>query len=1138
MASTVLPSGAVAFPELGSLYLAFALCNLFGAAPLVDRIGSRPSMFFAALTYTTFDFSNVIAIILEGDVSKQLAVLLPSAILIGAGAAVLWTAQGFYVIKCATKQTIGRYTGVFFGLTSAANFIGALLTAFLLQAKMDKVDAFKVLGAVGALGPLILIYIWYRPEPSNPSAPIESTQVEVDKTPLFLKAGKIIISKKMLMLAVLVYLAAFEQTFSTGSLALFVKTDSPTDDLRTKLFLAAAYGVSLTVASFAIGPITDYVSNPTLIIVVDAVVSAAISRHPQVLIFHFLNSQKAHMSALAALWIHPESLNNLALLYPVNIICATSDAVLLNQIYKIIAGVFPANPTAYAAYKFHASFMTGICFFLSKTMLKQDGTPNMAAWVLLLGTLFVGAIISTWYSTKDIDWKVKKEEVVDVHLDEPTIVKTAGSNGKADVKKFMMGKLLRRFTGKTTLAPGDAEDERTVTTSDSTDSVTTHIFRLMATGRRKPSTSSNKGSTTNANANAATHRLRVVTVNDVYKMHNLAALATAVAAERAAHANVIVLLPGDFISPSLLSSLDKGFGMIDVLNQVGIDCVCFGNHEDDVDFASLKHRVAQSRFLWVNTNMPGIKVPEELADRVPPYSVIEVASVDGTVSNKKVAILGLCTDDQHLYKPGHFGGTVIESVNGTAYKYSEILKDMDLIVPMTHQDMPLDRNLAASGIFPVIVGGHEHEPFLENINGSQIIKTGIDANQFSVIDIEWTSASATPTVTIALKDTKDYQPKPDVQASIDKHLRAVDLLRASVLCELPKGVPNMAKGKFILSSRHVRRRPCTMGIFLCSIIRDAMNTDCCLINAGTFRGNRKYGPEIKTFTYMDLEAEMPFPSEIAQYKLPGRVINEVIAFSRAPALENPPVEKGGFMQSCDAIKWDPKENRVISIRGEPLELDRLYSVAISYQTVAGLDNIEPLLKHLGVDPNVPNATGNQEYDFIGGKELIVSHFCLGIWHDMLLAESFETIDVDNRGYLTKEEVYTAFEKHYQGDMRLSQVVVDNLFAMADTDSNGKISQDEYLKLKLFCMEEIDFHGHHDDDDDVTPVVLDAKLLEREIKKGTGIDEDVAESVIAGLGKDSLVNGMVTEEGIEQFVNEEVKWTSRAVSLLGAAGHQQ
>lgn len=49
---------------------------------------------------------------------------------------------------------------------------------------------------------------------------------------------------------------------------------------------------------------------------------------------------------------------------------------------------------------------------------------------------------------------------------------------------------------------------------------------------------------------------------------------------------------------------------------------------------------------------------------------------------------------------------------------------IDLIIPMTHQLMPLDRKLAEMNMFPLIVGGHDHEPYYEEVNGCKIIKTG------------------------------------------------------------------------------------------------------------------------------------------------------------------------------------------------------------------------------------------------------------------------------------------------------------------------------------------------------------------------------------------------------------------------------
>jgi 2',3'-cyclic-nucleotide 2'-phosphodiesterase (5'-nucleotidase family) len=74
--------------------------------------------------------------------------------------------------------------------------------------------------------------------------------------------------------------------------------------------------------------------------------------------------------------------------------------------------------------------------------------------------------------------------------------------------------------------------------------------------------------------------LRVIFVNDVYELDNLPRLATCV--REKSTANTIVMLPGDFLAPSLLSQLDYARGMVDCLNRCGMQYVCFGNHEADI----------------------------------------------------------------------------------------------------------------------------------------------------------------------------------------------------------------------------------------------------------------------------------------------------------------------------------------------------------------------------------------------------------------------------------------------------------------------------------------------------------------------------------------------------------------------------
>lgn len=52
--------------------------------------------------------------------------------------------------------------------------------------------------------------------------------------------------------------------------------------------------------------------------------------------------------------------------------------------------------------------------------------------------------------------------------------------------------------------------------------------------------------------------------------------------ERVLPDKVLVTCGGDFLAPSLLSTIDNGATMIDCLNTLPVSHVCFGNHESDV----------------------------------------------------------------------------------------------------------------------------------------------------------------------------------------------------------------------------------------------------------------------------------------------------------------------------------------------------------------------------------------------------------------------------------------------------------------------------------------------------------------------------------------------------------------------------
>lgn len=145
--------------------------------------------------------------------------------------------------------------------------------------------------------------------------------------------------------------------------------------------------------------------------------------------------------------------------------------------------------------------------------------------------------------------------------------------------------------------------------------------------------------------------LKLICVNDVYELDNLPYFASAIkieAAKDSENLKTISLLPGDFLAPSLLSSLDKGIGMVDCLNHCNLDFCCIGNHENDVGIRQLQERIKQSKFTWVNSNMQSLPLlPDQRP--LPEYSIVEVGSGE---DKKRIAIIGLNTEDPTILMPG------------------------------------------------------------------------------------------------------------------------------------------------------------------------------------------------------------------------------------------------------------------------------------------------------------------------------------------------------------------------------------------------------------------------------------------------------------------------------------------------------
>ncbi|KAK7233968.1 5'-nucleotidase [Aureococcus anophagefferens] len=501
--------------------------------------------------------------------------------------------------------------------------------------------------------------------------------------------------------------------------------------------------------------------------------------------------------------------------------------------------------------------------------------------------------------------------------------------------------------------------------------------------------------------------LRFIHVNDIYDLASLPSLATLVRDRSAGADRVVVTCGGDFLAPYLLSGLDHGTGMIDCLNALGCTHCCFGNHECDaprgagngrrapnrkgsslgrfplVPHAALLERIAQFGGVWINSNMPGITEGSPLHP-LPEYDVVEVASRSGG-HTRRVAVLGLLCDYAQLYRKSAFNGLAaaggIEPPMDALKRLTGALRDAekpDAVVAMTHLLDPEDDAICATGLCDAVLGGHDHAVTARASSGVPLAKAGMDATHAVVMDLSWSDArAATPAIRTTVERTADFAPDAEIAARVASHLAKVEAMDEMVLSSVRRvrrcaetnhwfgGRRDLFPGLIVDAARRRARRraslrrsaadatpPLTsvgvrngersMATLLASIVAAELGADCCVLEAGGVRGNATYEASL---TFAHLRAELPFENLMAVVPVDGASLSAFVRDSRdRPDLRSP---RGyAFVLHGDVgLAYCPERKAVTTVRGEPLDPDRLYTVAtcVDLGFGSGLCRKQPLV---------------------------------------------------------------------------------------------------------------------------------------------------------------------------------------------------
>ena len=246
-------------------------------------------------------------------------------------------------------------------------------------------------------------------------------------------------------------------------------------------------------------------------------------------------------------------------------------------------------------------------------------------------------------------------------------------------------------------------------------------------------------------------QVTIVQVNDVYEIAPLEAgrtggiarVATIRKQQLAKNPNTLLVMAGDFLSPSVYGSLTyqgkriRGRQMVDAMNAAGFDLVCFGNHEFDISEKELQERINESEFQWVSSNAfhrsnKSVQPFQHQASRtdIPRYYFINFRDADGTTA--RIGFLGLVLPSN----PAEY--VHYEDAIASAKQVYDLIRDScDAVVALTHLQVNDDKKLvdAIPGI-AVVLGGHEHDMRIEKENGVYITKAHANAKSAYVVQLE------------------------------------------------------------------------------------------------------------------------------------------------------------------------------------------------------------------------------------------------------------------------------------------------------------------------------------------------------------------------------------------------------------------
>ncbi|MBW8772962.1 MAG: 5'-nucleotidase C-terminal domain-containing protein [Gemmatimonadetes bacterium] len=379
---------------------------------------------------------------------------------------------------------------------------------------------------------------------------------------------------------------------------------------------------------------------------------------------------------------------------------------------------------------------------------------------------------------------------------------------------------------------------------------------------------------------------------------------------------VIRLEAGDEFQGTLGSSLTFGRPVVLAFDRMGIQAAAVGNHDVDWGTDTLRHRMAESTYPWLASNIVDsatgqapswIKGWTMLQAGARKVAVVGYAHPNTPAMTFKASVAGL------KFLPGpvpvrmasaqaraagadlvvllaHFGGDCKESCTGDLFALVDSL---------------------GPGAVDAVIGGHTHWSVVGTSHtGVPVLQGGSSGRAIARIDLVKTVVAAREArVALDTVWADRLRPDPGIDSILSRFRPAADSLARRPMATI--ALPMERKGDEY-----------ALGRLIADSYRNALRTDFGLINNGGIRRDIPAG----VLTYGTAYELMPFGNRLVKVTLPGRAVKEMLEAMLAGGRVNAHI-------SGLTVRWDPTSasgHRVKEVRlpdGHKLDDGHQYTLA-------------------------------------------------------------------------------------------------------------------------------------------------------------------------------------------------------------------